>query len=61
MKQNLLSPTDDRPQKPKLHISQNDFIDIADVATPVVCDEIEEQMENPEYYEIVVDKKINGF
>lgn len=44
-------------QKSKLHISQNDFIDIADVATPVVCDEIEEQMENPEYYEIVVDKK----
>ena len=37
--------------------NQNDFIDIADVATPVVCDEIEEQMENPEYYEIVVDKK----
>ena len=44
-------------QKSKLHISQNDFIDIADVATPIVCDEIEEQIMNPEYYEIVVDKK----
>lgn len=46
-------------QKPKLHISQNDFIDITmtDVTTPVVCNEIESQMKNPEHYEIVVDKK----
>ena len=46
-------------QKSKLHISQNDFIDITmtDVTTPVVCNEIENQMKNPEHYEIVVDKK----
>lgn len=46
-------------EKPKLHISQNDFIDITmtDVTTPVVCNEIENQMKNPEHYEIVVDKK----
>lgn len=46
-------------QKSKLHISQNDFIDITmtDITTPVVCNEIESQMKTPEHYEIVVDKK----
>lgn len=46
-------------KKPKLHISQNDFVDIimTDAALPVVKQEIEQQLETPEHYEIVVDKE----
>jgi hypothetical protein len=58
MKQNLFSPTDDRPQKPKLHISQNDFVDITTtaVATPAVSKEIEHQIESAEDFKIVVNE-----
>jgi hypothetical protein len=59
MKQNLFSPTDDRPQKPKLHISQNDFIDIitTTVATPVLSNEIEHQVVSSEDFEIEIDNQ----
>ena len=59
MKQNLFSPTDDRPQKPKLHISQNDFVDITTtaVATPVLSNEIEHQVVSSEDFDIEIDNQ----
>ena len=46
-------------EKPKLHISQNDFIDITttNVTTPAVSAEIEHQVETSEQFEIVIDKQ----
>lgn len=45
-------------QKSKLHISQNDFIDIITtaVATPAVREEIEHQVESSEDCEIVINE-----
>lgn len=45
-------------QKSKLHISQNDFIDIITtaVATPAVREEIEHQVESSEDFEIVINE-----
>ena len=46
-------------EKPKLHISQNDFVDITttNVTTPAVSAEIEHQVETSEQFEIVIDKQ----
>lgn len=45
-------------KNPELHISQNDFIDIITtaVATPVLSNEIEHQVESSEDFEIVINE-----
>ena len=45
--------------KPQLIISKSDYQDIINtgVATPVLCDEIENQLENKDDFEIIIDKQ----